>query len=220
MKRNIVNVITAGVVLLWACNNNAPAEDATAGDTAVVAAEPMATDLQQVAAAFPQAYRFFYQHDTSFHTNNFAPTQVDTLSNTGGLPLSPKQMQPFMAYLIYNADSSYAVDLYSYNVVIHTANGKAVAKNAGPDTEVGLINLKDSLRQRIYFGGASSAALDAKWLNNNVFLLLVGDEAGHRQFVPSVIKFDLLANTQQRFIYDDTLQVNASLYDGGKLQVQ
>lgn len=203
------------VLLLAACNNENTANPPQSNDTTEVEEPVVDVSRQEIANAFPDAYQFFNQQDSTFNAGRFEETTSDTI-HTPALKLS-NTLKSYAPYFIYNADSSYAVDLYSYNILFVKRNGKTVAEAGGPDTEVGLIDLKNKTRKRIYFGGASSAVMDAKWINNTQFLLLTGEIINDTKFQPQLIKYTVSDSVETDFVYDDTLQVKVSDYRDKRL---
>lgn len=213
-------LVVAFIALMTSCTNNSPSKETAADTTAVEEVDETAIAQQQIVTAFPSVYQFFTQQDSSFAPQKFVETETDTLQASPALPANGKELKSFYPYFIYNPDSSYAIDLYSSNVVLTNRAGKTVAKAAGPDTEVGLINTRNNTRKRIYFGGSSSAVLDAKWLNNQEFLIMTGEVIKDKAFSPTILKYAVPANTVQHFIYDDTLRIRPAEYTGGKLVAQ
>lgn len=201
---------------LLACNNNSSSE--TENKEAVEEVEEPYADpvKQEISSAFPAAYRFFSIQDSSFNAYKFEQMSSDT-ANSPDLKLL-ETSNSYSPLFIYNADSSYAIDLYSYNVVLHKRNGKTVANHAGPDTEVAVIDLKNKTRKRIYFGGSSSAVLDAKWINNDELFLLTGEIINQSQFQPLLLQYKVTDNSTNKFVYSDTLQLNTADYPDKRLE--
>lgn len=206
------------LAFLISCNDTSTASN-DAEDSTAVEIDETALAQQQIAAAFPDVYQFFAKQDSTFSPQKFMETEADTMQVAPALPAN-EELKSYHPYFIYNADSSYAIDLYSYNIVLTQRNGKTIGEAGGPDTEVGLVNLKNNTRQRIYFGGSSSAVLDAKWVDNNTFLLMTGEIIKDYAFDPMVIKYTLPQHTIQRFVYEDTLSVRPSEYQDSRLEIR
>jgi hypothetical protein len=172
--------------------------------------------MQEINSAFPDAYQFFSAQDSSFNPTKFH--QVSSrITNGSGLKLSDAT-SAYYPLFIYNTDSSYAIDLYSYNVILRKRNGKITAQHAGPDTEAALIDMKNKTRKRIYFGGSSSAILDAKWINNEEFFLLTGESISPSKFQPQLLQYQLPGNKANEFEYSDTLQLRIEDYSDKRLE--
>jgi len=201
--------------LLLACNNSSSEKEEN--NTVEEIEEPYVDPVkQEISTAFPSAYQFFSNQDSSFDASKFEQMSSDTLTSPD-LKLSEKAVS-YSPLFIYNADSSYAIDLYSYNIVPYKRNGKTILSQAGPDTEVAVIDLKNKTSKRIYFGGSSSAVLDAKWISNGELFLLTGEVIGADKFQPQVLQYKTFDNTANNFVYSDTLHLHASDYTDRRLQ--
>jgi hypothetical protein len=214
MTKKFIPFLT--VLILIACNNNnSPKEENK--ETIEEVEEPYVNPTkQEISSAFPTVYQFFSAKDSSFSTSKFQQMSSEPVTSPD-LKLSEASKRYYPLF-IYNADSSYAIDLYSYNVILREKNGKTVVNQAGPDVEVALVDLKNQTRKRIYFGGSSSAVLDAKWINNNELILLTGEIISASKFQPQVLQYKLSDNTANEFIYADTLEVSVKDYNDRRLQ--
>lgn len=203
-------------LLFIACNNSSELSERD-NDTIEEIEEPYIDPMkQEIVSAFPPDYQFFSQQDSMFNASRFEQIAEDTV-NTPALKVSDK-LQDYYPLFIYNTDSSYAIDLYSYNILLEKRKGKIIVQDSGPDTEVALIDLKNKTGKRIYFGGSSSAVLDAKWINNQEFLLLTGEVLSGTKFQPRVLKYNLADNSIANFVYPDTLNVKIADYRDKRLE--
>jgi hypothetical protein len=203
-------ICLAVVLSFCACNNSGSSKGDDQPLDSAYSEELPPPVIQQLPTAFPEAYQFLSAKDSSFNASFFEEAGSDT-NRSKMLPL-PKEIKSYYPYLIYNIDSSRAIDLYSYNIFFRTKNGKRIAEPGGPDNEVALIDFKDSTRRRVFFGGSSSAVLDAKWINGQEFLLMTGEVIGDREFQPTILKYNTSDNTLEHFLYRDTLRLNISEY--------
>jgi hypothetical protein len=194
---------------LCSCNNQSDKEQKTDADSS--SSEVVNEDMGAIAEAFPDIYHFFSASDSSFSPEKFIERSKDTMASEHESAVGPV-IQEYFPYFIFNTDSSFAIDLYSYNFLFVTKNGKTAVEEAGPDTEVGLVDMENKTRRRVYFGGTAASVLDAQWVNNRVFLLLTGERRGENQFIPSITIFDIPNNRMKQFDYDDTLRVDISKY--------
>lgn len=210
--KNICVIVFA--VFFIACNNTVPLnEDKDEAEVEERGPNPL---LQKLVVAFPEIYQGFVQQDSSFLATRFELAGYDSLSS---VPLSEtNELKAYYPYFIYNEDSSYAIDLYSYNILLVKRNGKTVAEEAGPDTEVGLVDLKNKTRQRIYFGGSSSVVLAARWSDRREFFVLTGENIGNNKFHPSILSYNTETRTISHFEYPDTLNIKPMEYRQGKLK--
>lgn len=203
------------LLLLAVSCHNASTEN---GEEAQPEGRERSPTAQALTAAFPAAFHFFQSQDPSFDPEKFAETGTDTLRPEPALALSAG-LQAYYPYFIYNTDSSYALDLYSYNVLLVKKGGKTIGKAGGPDMEVGLVDLKNHNRRRVYFGGPSSALLDGKWVDRNHFLLLTGEVINGEAFEPTILKYTLPLHTRVHYLYSDTISVRPSEFQDPRLSI-
>jgi hypothetical protein len=94
-------------------------------------------------------------------------------------------------FFIYLPDSSKYIDLDSYSLILEKSNGKLKSLGSEPDTEVAVVNLKDSTRTRILFCGPACIPEEALWdEENNVYVLGLSDETG-KEYLPFIHIYDL-----------------------------
>lgn len=206
-------VSLAILLLMMACNNAAETkpeiEDTAQLEEEVIEAAP---EIENVKFSFQQLFSFLEARDSSFNSDQFQPVIVDSIKLMPAQPIDEVSLKPYYPYLVYNSDSSKAIDLYSYNTILVEKNGKVVSEAAGPDTEIALIDFKNKTRQRLLFVGPSSVINDGKWLNDHVISIAGGEMVDNEKFKPEVWLFDIHANTMKVLGYSDTLQVNIADY--------
>jgi hypothetical protein len=205
---NKLLVIITAMAFLTACNNEnkvdekVPEESYQEGE--IVNAQ--ATLVQQ---SFPDLFAYIDKQDSSFTPDHFSLNGENKIDSLPAVPLEQDQLQPFKSMLIYNSDSTLAVDLFSYNYIITQRNGKKSMEEAGPDTEVGLVDVKANTRKRIFFSGPAAAVYDAKWINNKELLLAGSETVENNQIKPTVWQVSLADSVMQTFTY--TSPVNADM---------
>jgi len=200
---------------LFACNNSSSKDENK--ETVETVEEPYVDPVkQEISSAFPSVYQFFSTQDSTFNASKFQQVSSQK-NNNADLDLS-EISKAYYPLFIYNADSSHAIDLYSYNIILQKRNGKTVANHAGPDVEVALIDFKNKTRKRIYFGGPSSAVLDAKWIDKKEFFLLTGEIVNQSKFQPRLLQYKMADNSSNEFVYSDTLQFKVGDYIDRRLQ--
>lgn len=202
-------LVCAAFGLCTACTNNA---DTTAPktDTALATAE---TDLSQltpearmVQTAFPNMYLFLKGQDPGFDPANF----VETEGGYGEAPaprfFPPEELEQFRPYLIFNTDSTRAIDLVSYNYIVDKKDGQQILTGAGPDTEVGIINLQNNMRTRIFFAGPGTVMREGKWLDSTTVLLGGAETLSNTAIQPFLVRINLKEKSLQRFAYADSVK--------------
>ncbi|OLY90934.1 hypothetical protein SAMN05444008_1178 [Cnuella takakiae] len=199
----------AAIGLCTSCTNNADTESATT-DTA--AAQPEA-DLSQltpearmVQTAFPNMYMFLEGQDPSFDPANFQETEGGYGEPLPPRFFAPEELEQFKPYLIYNTDSTKAIDLVSYNYIIDKKDGQQVLTGAGPDTEVGIINLQNNMRTRIFFAGPGTVMREGKWIDSSTVMLGGAETLSNTAIKPFLLRINLNEKSVQKFAYADSVK--------------
>jgi hypothetical protein len=140
-----------------------------------------------------------------FSVKNFSATYNSPWENFGPTPVNGKDLALYKSYLAYNADSSKAVDVYSYNLLLRNKNGRVTAMQGDPDSQINLIDLKNKTSQRIFFTGPSAAFWDAKWIDDNSILV-----AGTEENEPAYWVINVIEKNVQQYQYEDSITVTLS----------
>lgn len=189
------------LLFFWSCN------DATEGqgehtDTKAINPQEKASledDLLPVTEVFTQL-------DSSFNRGSFYESGIDTLDRKTPTPLDTTGISAFIPFLIYNEDSSMAIDPYSYNYVILQRGGQQKVSEGGPDVEVSLIDLRQKTKSRLWFGGPSSQLLDLQWKNKEELWISGTEEMDSAHYQPFVLSINTRDLTIQRWSSDELLQ--------------
>lgn len=202
-------IAIAAFGMCTACTNNA---DTAAAKTDTAAAQPE-TDLSQlspearlVQTAFPNMYMFLEGQDPSFDPANFEETEGGYGEPLPPRFFAPEELEQFKPYLIYNTDSTRAIDLVSYNYIIDKKDGQQILTGAGPDTEVGVINLQNNMRTRIFFAGPGTIMREGKWLDSTTVLLGGAETLSNTAIKPFLVRINLKEKSLQRFAYADSVK--------------
>jgi hypothetical protein len=83
---------------------------------------------------------------------------------------------------------------------------------AGPDTEIGLIDLEKKTRKRILFLGSSGLVLDGKWDEKGNIILAGAQDAGQGNLQPIIWRFYPAENIMETSTYPGTIKANISEY--------
>jgi len=214
MKKLVAACLFTG--LLTACNTNGDTKATAMPEDTVQEADADA-DVAQVQAAFPNVYTYLKNQDSSFSEDNFLPSGEAEVQPAPTTPIDEAHLEPFRPYLIFNSDSSRALDLYSYNYIIDNRNGSNKLEAGSPDSEAALIDFTAKKRRRIFFGGPSFALWDGKWIDAGN-LLMIGAETGtDTNLVPSIWKINLKDTSIQVYTYQGTVQADMNGYQKSKL---
>ena len=203
--------------LLAACNNaenaitNASKEDTTEE-------EVVDNGLAEVKQSFPQLFQYLRKQDSTFSEDSFLLAGENKVETVPPAPIDSAKLKPFQKYLIYNSDSSLALDLYSYNYIATTRNGQNRLEEAGPDSEAAVLDLKKGTRRRVFFGGPSQTLWDAKWTKPDE-LLLIGAESHEDKVIPTIWQVNLKDTSMQVFAYQGEVKADMSSYTAQKLNM-
>jgi hypothetical protein len=191
-----------------ACTNstNSTGSNEISTDTSAIAAAPPSPEMQMVATAFPNMYQILRGQDASFDPALFEESEGGYGAPPPPRFFPPEELEQFKPYLIYSADSTKAIDLVSYNFIVGKSNGKQVLEASGPDTDAGIINLKNNMRTRIFYSGPGTIIREGKWLDSATVLLGGAEKLSSTAIRPFLLRIDLTEKTLQRFTYTDSVQ--------------
>jgi hypothetical protein len=161
---------------------------------------------------FPELNAFIREWDSSFSPGKFSQEEEIQLDSISWNTLDQETMEEFSPYFVMNADSTMALDLVSYNFIITNKNGAQRVEFAGPDTEIGLIDLKKNKRKRILFLGSSGFVLDGKWDEKGNIILAGAQDAGQGNLQPLIWRIYPAENKMETFSYPGTIKANISEY--------
>lgn len=193
----------ASLFTATACSNNAATKDEGIDTTA---AEAQTAEAAMLQTAFPLFYQKLKAQDPSFDPELFEETEGGNSTPPQPRFFPPEELAPFRPYLVYNTDSTQAIDLVSYNYIIDKKDGQPVLEAAGPDTEVGVINLQNNMRTRIFYSGPGTLIREGKWLDSTTVLLGGAESVSSTSIVPFLLRINLKEKTLQRYTYADSIQ--------------
>jgi hypothetical protein len=209
-------ILPFGLLLLAACSNEADQQASptdSAGTTVITDELPEDEELASVTQVFTSL-------DSTFNAGSFYEAGADSVQFSQLSQIDSGSLQEFVPYLIFNADSSLAIDPYSYNYIIQQRNGKQKVSEAGPDVEIGLVDVKRHTRRRLWYSGPAATILDARWKNNTELWLTGIEQLDTAGYQPFVLAINTANNQIHRWQSDEILngQVNDVLKQ--KLEAQ
>jgi hypothetical protein len=208
-------LLLAGLVVAMSCSNPAtetppePAEDsASSGESAVP------------VQAFPGFIRFLQQQDSAFDPSRMTGGEIEQAQTMAALPLDSAAIRPFKPYLLYNTDSSLAIDLVIYNYFPHERGTRLVFEEAGPDYEAAVIDFRSGQRRRLLFFGTSGRIMDARWLDDHTIAMAGSmSQKGDSLFQPAVWIFDVKSGVKKMYTYPDLITGQIEGYKGSLPQL-
>lgn len=210
------SILLACALVVAACNNSdSVAKNVTNTDTLqeVVVDDEIAV----VRQSFPQLFQYLKQQDNTFSEDSFSLSGEDVVEPIDPTPIDSTHLKPFQKYLIYNRDSSLAIDLYSYNYLVTNQDGQSRLEEAGPDSEAAVLDLKRGTRRRVFFGGPLQTLWDAKWTGLDELLLIGAEAHGDGILIPTIWKVNLRDSSMQVFAYQGQVKADMNNYTAQKL---
>ncbi len=198
MKQFLVFGLLA--LLVIACGDEeTPAAAASEEGTTEPSRSALLAPLQKLSALRNANSTFSAELFSDF----FPAGAIDTAAAS---PFDKAYFQQYAAYLVYNEDSSRALDAYSYSHFFLPGNEKRELKSGSPETELALLDFNKGTRQRVSFFGPSYTLLDAGWKDGNTILVAVGEIIGDNKIHPELWELNLQEFTKKISAYPDTLR--------------
>lgn len=168
--------------------------------------------LPQVEVAFPELFRHLASADSSFSNEGFEGGQTEVKDDSGDQSISNETIVKYLPYLIFNSDSTYAIDLVTNNYVPVERKGKTELAEGGPDFEVGLIDLRKNKRKELLFFGTMGTVMDAKWLDNSTLIIAGANEVSGDSIRPVIWKYEVPSKAWYVYTYDKMIPNDAGSY--------
>ena len=195
------------VLLLAGCSDSDDANTSTNNeDSAHIEDEA----LPQVDEVFPELNQYLINADSSFSIEGFEGGQTETKTDSTDQNISNQTISKYLPYLIFNADSTYALDLVINNYVPVEKNDEIVLVEGGPDFEVGLISLRNNKRKQLLFFGTMGVVMDAKWTDNNTIMIAGANEMNGDSIRPVIWTYDIPSKAWSVYTYDKMIAADAS----------
>jgi len=161
---------------------------------------------------FPLLLSYLQKNNTAFSADSVIPTESATQEASAAYPIDTAKTATFKPLLIYNSDSTKAIDLFSYNYMLTNKNGISTAEAAEPDSEVTLIDFKNGKRQRVWFSGPAATVLDAAWINPRQIAIAGMQENENGQRYPAIWIVSLPDNTIDTYLYQQPATIATNEY--------
>ena len=206
--------ILSGLFFIVSCNNSSQDADATENNDTTEAEVSQPIDI---STTFPDLFQQLRTHDTSFRSSGFQQGEIFLSDTPPASKIDGEALSPYKQFLVYNTDSSMAIDYVSYSHVISTRKGQTKIEQGGPDSEAALLNFRDSSRKRILFMGSAGTILDAKWVDNQTLLLAASEEMEDGKMKPTIWEYRINTDEKIIYAYDGALKVDISNYTESRL---
>lgn len=201
--------LALAVLLVTACNNdNSTTTETTTTETEMemkAPADEPSAPAGRLAQNFPDLFAYLEAQDSSFAMQHFLTPSEGAIESLPPVKMEPEQLKPFEGFLIYNEDSTKAIDLFSYNYIITRRNGEVKLEEAGPDTEIAVIDVATNMRRRIFFSGPSVTVFEAKWNGDNEVIMAGAEQLQNNSIKPIIWQYNLSDSTLQMYSYDEAV---------------
>ena len=201
MKFYTLSVLFLVSVLMIACSDNdTPAAEENIKETPVVETPVVISNVERI----PLWQNYMEQQFPDFSDEDFSSAYTVPLETFPPYPINESELNFFKPYLAYNADSTKAIDIYSYSSVTSNKGGERVYMNGGPDAQINLVNTKDNTSQRLFFSGPMLSFWDAKWIDSNKVII-----TGTEEKTPVYWIMDLKLKSMELYSMDSVQRENS-----------
>jgi len=210
MKFTFFLIIIFTLLINPGCRDHTADNGADISDTTEVAETPAGPEFEQF---FPELYTYLHRQDPAFNPSLFEETAIMEKPDSVARTLDMQELKPFLPYLRFNQDSTYALDIVTYNYVPVMRNGKLVLDEGGPDYEVGLINMVQHKRKQLLFFGTMGIVMDSRWADKDDLHFVVAAEwVGQDSLRVEQYHYSVRDQTLQKFSYPSFIHADWSKY--------
>lgn len=205
MKFFIGLCIAFWMLMLASCNNSSTQVVSTVGDSGYTI--PYFTEL------FPHLNDYLHVQDSNFSAERFQEAATIDIPDSAGLQVDMEKLRPFYPYLIFNEDSSFAIDLVTYNYILDKHGAREFLEEQGPDYEAAVIDMKKKERKRLLFFGTMGTVMDATWATPSTLIM-----AGPVKWTDTdslqmeVWKYDVKDGKLKKFSYPEMIHAKWSRF--------
>jgi hypothetical protein len=199
----------SALLFLVSCSNNASTVPGTdEHEDTLETTDNMNVRLQQ---HFPTLFAFYHQQDTTFPEAGFEGGELERKDTLHSTAIDTAQLRPYRPYLVFNNDSTKAIDFVSYNYVLVNKKGQATLEQGGPDSEVALLDMKKNSRQRILYMGSSATILNSDWDGNEV-LIAGAEDLGEDKVKPTFWIYNTETGAMEIYSYNAAVMADIKNY--------
>lgn len=217
--KHIPALALAASLFILSCNNahEVKNEGPDSTDNTGEVIEEATSPLPDIKNAFPYVYDYFLRQDPSFSSRRFDSGLIIVSEQLPAQPVKESWIIAFKPFLVFNNDSSLAIDYVSGNYVLVNKKGKPQLQAAGPDTEVALVDIKGRTRKRILFLGSMATVMDAVWENPHTIIMAGSEEISRDHLRPLMWRYEYGKDTVFYFPCVDTLHASVNNFTEEKL---
>ncbi len=207
MKKWIIVLVTG---FLISCADNDVTQNSTESeaDSSLIIEETGAANW--MGNTFKELYGFYKNNDSSFTADSFVLVQQSTFEDHLAEAIDVNKLQPFGKLISYNTDSTFGVDLFSYNYLSGKIGERIYVQAGEPDMEASLINVKKKEKKRLLYLGPSYILFEAQWLNKKEIVIAGAEIISENRIKPLLWKIIPLERAAEMYSYPGVVESNAS----------
>jgi len=205
MKKWIIVFVT---IFLISCADNDTTQNALENKTDSLITEEIGNGNWQ-ENTFTELYSFYRLYDSSFTVDSFELIQESTFEDFPAEAIDVSKMQPFRKLISYNTDSTFGVDLFSYNYLPGKIGERIYVEAGEPDMEASLIDVKKKEKMRLLYLGPSYILFQAQWLNKNEVVIGGAEIISENKIKPLLWKITISEKSSEMYSYLGFVKSNA-----------
>ncbi len=213
MKKWITFFIT--VFLIGCANNDAKQNKSENENDSLITEGSGANNWRD--NTFKELYSFYKNYDSSFTADSFELSQQSTFVDHPAEAIDVNKLQPFSKLISYNTDSTFGVDLFSYNYLPGKIGERVYVEAGEPDMEASLIDVKKKEKKRLLYLGPSYILFEAQWLNKNEMVIGAAEIIFENKIKPLLWKINPTERTLEMYSYQGVIKSNPFTILGARL---
>jgi hypothetical protein len=201
-------VLGAGLIFLFLSCGSKNEQEAVAADSMEETAsiDSVLTETEITKLSLSGFGQYMKNGNTAFSLRRFTLAQYWSVDSLIREPFAGNASfyDAYKPFLVYSQDSSWFVDLDSYNIILKkNKNGSITGKEGGPDTEVSVVHPKTKTKYRLLFLGPGGSVEDAAWANDHTVMLFGINLDDDNKPVAAIWKIDLPAKAFYLYQYEN-----------------
>lgn len=166
---------------------------------------------------FKELYSFYKMNDSSFAADSFELVQQSNVEDYPAEAIDANKLQTFGKLISYNTDSTYGIDVFSYNYVTDKIGERTYVQAGEPDMEASLIDVNKKERKRLLYLGPSYILFEAQWLNKNEMVIGGAEIISENKIKPLLWKINLTERALETYSYQGIIKSNPFTILGARL---
>jgi hypothetical protein len=165
---------------------------------------------------FPDLYAYLKSQAPQLK-DEFEGGAITLMDTTQAVPITHQEIKRIQPYLIFNSDSSFAIDLVSNNFIVDTTNKEMLLRAAGANNDVATIDFRYNRRRSFLFPESPETMLDANWESDSTVLVVAASETKDQKVKLVIWRYYVYAWLYNLYGSDQQLDVDIRNYLREKL---